>query len=503
MPTATNENHRAKLTHFALALTPFLALVAWHWDYGPLALFGDWSQYLLHADALRHGRAYGDIGYIFTALNPYTGPPTQPPGLPMVLVPLLALTNGAREAVAYKLLMIAFAFSFLWAAWTYFARNDNPWFATISVMVTGLWLEISFVTNVVQPDVGFCAFLWIIFALADQRTTWTWPRVAVVTVLGLAALSFRVAALPIFPAVGAYALIHRRELGFRPFVPVIAWVACGLIGAVVVPGALTFGKLLPTELSALVRNVAEAVRLYPLAVFDLFLYPFPWNRANDVYHLGIAALAAIGAISWVVREWRRLLTIFAVFYIGMLVVLPMRDSRYLMPLAPLAVFFAARGMSIVATWIAARAGRAMTVERSARVALAASLVIVMIALATQLNQRKPIVLKDAEGVTTLLSRLSDANRTAPVRVAFVNPRVLTWETGIPAMGFFEASPDSTVAEFRAKRITHLVLGDLDTDPKHFRSVQAAVAARPDAFRRLFAEGAFTVYAFDSAAPPRP
>ena len=503
MSTIANEKDRARLTHFALAVTPFLALVAWHWRYGPLAIFGDWSQYLSHADALRNGRAYGDIGYIFTSLNPYIGPPAQPPGLPMFLVPALALTNGAREAVAYKLLMLAFAFGFLWAAWTYFARHDNRWFATVAVMVTGLWLETTFVTNVVQPDVGFCAFLWIIFAIADHRKKWTWPRVVAVTVLGFAALSFRVAALPIFPAVGVYALIHRRELGFRPFVPVIAWVACGLVGAVMVPGALTFGKLLPTDASALLHNVAEAARAYPLSIFDLFLYPFTANRANDVYHLGIAAVAAIGAIGWLVREWARLLPIFAVFYIGMLVVLPMQDSRYLMPLAPLAVFFAARGTAIIAAWIAARAGRRIVDEQAGRIAFAASLVITMIALATQLNQPKPVVLKEAQGVTTLFSKLSDANRAAPARVAFVNPRVLTWETGIPAMGFFEASPDSTLAEFRAKRITHVVIGDLNTDPKHFRSVQAAVAARPDAYRRLFAEGVFTVYAFDSTAAPRP
>ena len=503
MSRPAEANDRASLAYFALALAPFLALVAWHWRYGPLAAFGDWSQYLLHADALRHGRAYGDIGYIFTRLNPYIGPPAQPPGLPMVLVPVLALTGGAREAATYKLLMLAFALAFLWAAWTYFARYDNRWFAIVAVMITGLWLEASFVTNVVQPDVGFCAFLWIIFAIADQRTAWTWSRVAVVTVLGFAALAFRVAALPIFPAVGAYALIRRRELGLRPFVPVIAWSLCGLIGAALVPGALTFGKLLPTDPSALLLNVATAVRLYPLSVFDIFLYPFPWNRANDAYHLGIAALAVVGAIGWFRRERSRLLAIFTVFYVGMLVVLPMQDSRYLMPLAPLAVFFAARGVAVVAAWIAARAGRPLVPERAARIAFAASLLIAMIALATQLRQPKPIVLKDADGVRTLFARLSDANRAAPVRVAFVNPRVLTWETGIPAMGFFAASPDSTLAEFRAKRITHVVVGDLGTDPKHFKSVQAAVVARPDAFRREFAEGVFTVYAFDSAAAPRP
>ena len=503
MSTIAKQRARARLIYFALAVTPFVALVAWHWRYGPLAAFGDWSQYLLHADALRHGRAYGDIGYIFTSLNPYTGPPAQPPGLPIMLVPVLALTDGAHEAVAYKLLMLLFALSFLWAAWTYFSRHDNPWFATAAVMVTGLWLETSFVTNVVQPDVGFCAFLWIIFAIVDQRGAWTWPRVIAVTVLGFAALSFRVAALPIFPAVGLYALLHRRELGVRPFVPVVAWAACGLVGAALIPGALTFGRLLPTDPSALVHNVADAVRAYPLGVFDLFLYPFPWNRANDVYHVVVVVLAAIGAIGWLARAWARLLPIFAVFYVGMLLVLPMQDSRYLMPLAPLAVFFAARGAALATAWISARTRRPLVGERSARIAFGTTVVIALIALATQLTRPAPIVLMDAEGVKTLFTRLADANRSAPARVAFVNPRVLTWRTGIPAMGFFEASPDSTLRELRAKRITHVVLGDLDTDPKHFKSVQAAVAARPDAFRPLFAEGAFTVYAFDSTAAPRP
>jgi hypothetical protein len=88
-----------------------------------------------------------------------------------------------------------------------------------------------------------------------------------------------------------------------------------------------------------------------------------------------------------------------------------------------------------------------------------------------------------------------------VRTLFVNPRVLTWETGVPAMGFFLASPDSTLAELRAQRITHVVVGDVGTDGMRSRSIARAVTERPDAFRAMFAEGVFTVLRFDSTRVP--
>jgi hypothetical protein len=71
------------------------------------------------------------------------------------------------------------------------------------------------------------------------------------------------------------------------------------------------------------------------------------------------------------------------------------------------------------------------------------------------------------------------------------------------MGFFLAAPDTTLAELRARRITHVVVGDVGTDEKRARSLQTAVEARPAAFRRLFAEGVFTVYAFNSTQAPAP
>jgi hypothetical protein len=145
--------------------------------------------------------------------------------------------------------------------------------------------------------------------------------------------------------------------------------------------------------------------------------------------------------------------------------------------------------------------RLLPAGRAQNLTLAVTSVVVLAALGRALVRPSPPVFLEAPGVRAVFARLEAARDTAPVRATFVNPRVLTWYTGIPAMGFFMASPDTTLAELRAKRITHVVVGDVDMDPIRAPSIAAAVAARPGAFRRLFTDGPFTIYAFDSTRVP--
>ena len=476
---------------------PFLILVAWHWRLGPLAIFGDWAQYMLHAEALRHGRAYGDIGYIFTRRNPFIGPQLQPPGLPMVLVPLLAITHDARDAVIYRVFTVSCVLAFLTAVAFYLARYGSRPLAIATLLIVGLGVETTFTTNTVLADPGFVALVWGMFCLVDKPGEWRWTRVVGVTVLGFAALSFRLAGLPIVPALALYAILHRRELGVRPFVPVIVWCAAGLAAAAAAPGALTFARLVPRDPSVLVRTVIEALKEYPFAALDLFLYPFAANHANDVYHAVIAVLTVVGAVVWLPRMWSRFSVVFAACYVGMLLVLPFQDRRYLLPLVPLAIYSAAVGITTAVGGLARLTRRAMSPARTQLIAVGIVAVIVALTIARELARPLPLAMMDAPGIRPLFARLRAARDTATVRAVFVNPRVLTWETGVPAMGFFNAPPDTTLAEFRARRITHVVVGDLDIDGRRARSIAAAVAARPSAFRRLYSEGPFTVYAFDS------
>jgi hypothetical protein len=501
----TEENQHSRTT-VALALVgtlPFLVLAAWHWRYGPLVQFGDWAQYMSHAEAIRHGRPYGDIGYIFTSLNPFIGPPVEPPGLPAALVPLLAVTGGAHDSATYKWFMIVCGVAFLVAAALYLTRYGNRPLAFISVLVTGVWLESGFATNVVQPDVACCAFLWVLFYVVDAKEPWSWPRVVAVSLLGLLAIAFRLAALPVIPALAVYAAMHRRALGARPLVPVLVWCVVGAAAVTASAGALTFARLVPRDPGLLVGAISQSARIYPFATLDLFLYPFPWNRVNDAYHLVVAAFAVVGAFLWLPRLRSHVSIVFAAMYIAMLLVLPMQDGRYLMPLAPLAPFLAGLGIASAARRASRLTKHELTTLRAVRLSGAVMVTVVVLALARELARPRPQVLMEAPGVRALFARLQAARDSGTMRVVFVNPRVLTWETGVPAMGYFRAGVDTTLAEFRARRITHVVVGDLQTDTLRAASIRSAVNARPDAFRRLYTEGAFTVFAFDSTRGPRP
>jgi hypothetical protein len=502
-PTTQHVRSRNAVAWFALGVLPFLALVVARWHLGPFSALGDWSHYMLHADALYHGRSYTDTGYIFTSLNPFIGPQAQPPGLPAVLAALMAVAGGTHDLAIYRLAMVAFGLLFLGSAFLYIRRRSGVEIATATIMVVGLWLETGYVTNAVQPDVGFSAFLWIIFAIADRPGAWRRRDIIAVTVLGLAALGFRTAALPLVPALALYALLKRREIGWGPMIPVAVWCACGLAAAVAVPDALTFARVIAGNPGRLFASIGEALRVYPFAAMELFLYPFPGDRVNDIYHVMCAGFAAIGAVRWVRAEYRTLPALFVVCYGGLLAVFPMQDTRYLMPLAPLVVYAMWLGVVTTARWIAARSNHSPESQKAGRVTVVAAGAIAAIALVVLLRQPSPVPLLDAPGVRSIFSLLRNEHARAPVRAVFVNPRVLTWETGVPAMGFFRASPDSTLAEFRAKRITHVVVGDVDTDSYHAPSIAQAVTERPQAFRSVFAEGPFTVFRFDSTRVQQP
>jgi len=96
---------------FLIAIIPFVLLSLAHWHLAPLLVRGDYAQYVLHARAILEGRPYGDTGYLYSQLAPFVGPPLQPPGLPLTLVPVV-WAFGINDT-AFRLVMVLSGIAFL------------------------------------------------------------------------------------------------------------------------------------------------------------------------------------------------------------------------------------------------------------------------------------------------------------------------------------------------------------------------------------------------------
>jgi hypothetical protein len=132
----------------------------------------------------------------------------------------------------------------------------------------------------------------------------------------------------------------------------------------------------------------------------------------------------------------------------------------------------------------------------ARSAAVAGVVAIAIGVAAALNHAptaRQVGLVDLPETRELFSRLTRMGAAEPLRVAFANPRLLTWETRVPAMPTFEAPPAAAREELRAQGISHLIIDDLGIFARGDRSMRELLAAYPESFRLEFTNPHFQVY----------
>ena len=75
----------------------------------------DWAQYVLHARNIATGHPYADTGYVFNPDRPNVGPPSYPPGLPLLLAPIVAVFGInilAFKVVCFACILLALPFAY-------------------------------------------------------------------------------------------------------------------------------------------------------------------------------------------------------------------------------------------------------------------------------------------------------------------------------------------------------------------------------------------------------
>jgi hypothetical protein len=463
-----------------------LALARWDDGYGPGK--GDYAQYLLHAEALAQGRAYDDTGYVYTERNPVIGPRTYSPGLPLTLAPFLVGGRDGLPAARAFLLAVGLAFALVAGLHVATVTGSTAVGATVTLL-TGLSLDLARGTTQFMSDVPFAACVWGTIALAQRGAARVGPALGAAA-LGVVALLYRTAGAALILAGVAFALFRRDGGRLLAALPVVAWAATLVALSLLLPTGAGYVVQMPKDVGSAVAALGDSFVGYRYALGDALLAPFPFERANLVWHVAGLSLALVGAFLWWRRGWRTFLSFFVVAYAGVLLVFPEKVSRYAWPLFPFVLMAFCVGLSRLVDRLARASPEGVSPGRRTVVAVA-----VVLALAHgTLAAATPRVadLWDHADARGLAEHVEASHRRSPMRVVFFNPRALTWRTGAPSMGTFAATPDEWARELDAKSITHVVLGDLGAAPSGDRSLRALVAARPAAFEREHANASFEV-----------
>ncbi len=456
-------------------------LLAAHAGHGLPFNWDDQGQYLSHARALIEGRPYGDIGFIYTGYNNYIGPVVEPPGVPVLIAPALAIPGLGLLPV--RAVMLGSLLVFVWLAWRFVEPLAGRWTAMAVVLLLLGAASQQHMIDGVMSDLPFCAAIWIVIVAANQDGPLDRRRLMVMAIGGAVAFSFRMAALALLPAIALFALFRpRREWPGLILVSVV-WAAAGAL----VMFGLPTSTALVTETS---RGAAEVlhdmgVNLNAMrrGIFEAFIYPFRSDLVNDAWHAIAALLAVAGSWRLLRAGPMRFGYAFAIASIAMLVVIPTNASRYWWPLAPL---------QLLALIMGARA--ALRLAPAIPPATAVAMAGLIAALGTWRGVGEPAVpFGEREDVIAVTAAMRAMEPSESLRVAIVSPRIFTWHTRIPAMGFFEATPQQTIEELRSNRILFLVQGSLGESAPAAASVDRAIAERPSAFGRVGEFGALTLY----------
>ncbi len=283
--------------------------VVWRWIASGAPSGGDGAQYLAHALALAEGRPYDEIGYLYTPAMWSVGPPRYPPGLPATLAPLLALFGPFSQATL--VLMHLFLFAFVCLAGAYFARESGSMvgWGVAGMVATALLLGDQ--ADIVGSDLGFCALVWGVLLLADHPRRLSWKHSGLLTLLGSAALAYRLAAAPLLPAAGAFAILKRKQMGWAMLLPAVVWLGILLLifqyfGPGEAPSADVAGSgsggtarnLFPS-LEGWIGAVDRRLSVYQNALSEAYLYPLPWKTANQAYQLGAFGVTLVGLWPWI------------------------------------------------------------------------------------------------------------------------------------------------------------------------------------------------------------
>jgi hypothetical protein len=435
---------------------------------------GDFALYLLHAQALAEGRPYGDTGFVYNPAAAIMSPATYPPGLPLVLAPVVAVLG--LDFTAVKLVMLGALMALLWLLHRLALPEFGPRWSAVLVLAAGLSPAILMRRDAIGADIPFAA--WCLLALLGAR-----GRPALLAIGVAMALLTRSIGIVLVAALALDLLFRAAPMRRRLAPALAAGVAVAVAGTLLLPAdnATYAGYFARLDATGLARHLLSAGLAYASAVVELFGLSFG-RVANLPILLALVALIGTGLVLRL-RRGADGVALFVLLYGAALVAYPvhLEPTRYALPILPLLLLLALEPLR----------GRVPPAA-----ALAALALLYGPFYATRTPAAEPPLTADSPEVQGLVA----AMQATPPDTLFLarNPRLfvllggrpaLTWPENLAADGL-----DGTIATFRP---AYLI------EERWLRSDEAAtLATLAAALPVAYENAAYRLRLIPAAAPGR-
>jgi hypothetical protein len=509
-----NEDHRFWLSMTGLLLLLYLGYVLL--PATSLNLGGDAAGYLLHARNLAEGQPYADTGYV---RNPhyYFAPEVYPPGLPLLLAPVIA--GFGLNALAIKMVMSLFLVGLLGAVVLLLRGVLPPLYLAGLVLLLGLHPYFWDFRQITLSDIPFATFTILSLAVysratsAQGRSRIGWGGLA--GVLAGYATATRLIGGVIFPCFLIYDLLrfHRPTKAFlgASLIPMGGLVAAVMVGpSTGAPVGETLSEYAFLFWNDLVPRLGQLPHHLPERLFTMAYGTYKVLRIDAVATEGVGEflyqglfvaasfLALLGFSVRTVRH-RGMPEIFSVVYGLALVPWSFIELRYLIPLIALFFFYVLVGVRLVRQHLPVRHPGILFV----------ALLIIGVGYGSHYVQhglRSP-----PETPSSMTSPAAhdfyDYLRTASPDSTFLTgvfPRTLTLFTDRRATMIHAAPDTQLVRDLHRLGVTHVVVGPAfkRDDPNSAVYRLLGVTMRhPGWFERVFWNREFVLYRIRPSALP--
>lgn len=425
-----------------------------HWN-------GDFGLYVTHAKNIAMGLPYTETGYVYNPYTPLLSPVAYPPVYPLYLSPLYKIFG--LNLFAMKLAGI-FAFAIFLVIFHHYAirRLDSGFsrFIVVAAVAFSPWVWL--LKDQILPDFLFMMFTYAAILFMDthndtkntlQKSVFNGVCMGLLVYLSYGTRSLGLLLIPAFIMAD---LVTRRTISRSTMICVVIFAGLYLVQNTYIHADQSYfnsylGNLSLQEDGSIDSATADAVAASVLSaaslkniidktritvVSNLFYYynvvSSYWNNdisitTERIFYLAMGVLAIVGFAGLVLKQLSSG-DYFLVLYVIVLLLVPFRQNRYILPLVPLYFVYILRGVEQINSRLNL-SGRALAAP--GRILHACVLSVVIFTYAAQYNAQDFGVMKKGVEKKESIEMFEFVRRHTPADslIVFREPRILTLVTG--------------------------------------------------------------------------